>query len=453
MIDFFLFILANIILTILGFLSIQYYKSFSDFSPWEQALFSFITGIFLNFVIFFIASWGGFGLNWIIPLYFFVIIVMGWLHIRKSWWKNPLKHFHLPKREKPFQAKNLIVVWLGTLIAFRFIFSLFQSVYLPSYFDDEKWNWTLKSKSIYYEWWLWFDSSIPETYLWGGWHKEYPLGWVLYKVYITKFIGWWDDSIINLIHPIFAYWVIFLIVFWLIQGYVARLTILYIITSLPLFSWHAGVAYFDLFVGILLALIFYNFLKFFETKNKAYLFIIPWIVSLVINTKNEWIVLVLPALLPLFYLVTKEKIFTHAKEWLLLFAPLILSLPHVLFRIIYHLPLNPTSAVAKYGWHADAPGLLYDYFFRWWSYNIFWYVLVCILSVIFISKKYQIQKEERILLISLGILFSLILAVFFFTNNYQFLLDQTTIHRTMLIFMVPATIVIGKIYSANYFKD
>lgn len=79
-------------------------------------------------------------------------------------------------------------------------------------------------------------------------------------------------------------------------------------------------------------------------------------------------------------------------------------------------------------------------------------MFVCILSVILISKKCQIQKEERILLASLSILFFLILAVFFFTNNYQFLLDQTTIHRTMLIFIVPATIIIGKIYATNYFK-
>lgn len=56
--------------------------------------------------------------------------------------------------------------------------------------------------------------------------------------------------------------------------------------------------------------------------------------------------------------------FTHKKEFLLLLAPLLLAVPHMLFRIIYYLPLNPTSAVAKYSWHADAPGLLYDYFFR-----------------------------------------------------------------------------------------
>jgi hypothetical protein len=257
---------------------------------------------------------------------------------------------------------------------------------------------------------------------------------VMYKTYITQFLGYWSDSLTALIHPIFFYFSIFLIVFGLTKSWPMRTVMLYLVSSIPLVSWHAWVSYYDLIIATELSLIYYFFYRYSETKNTIYLHIIVWIALLALNTKNEWAILVFPSLLPLFYFLIKEKIVRNAKEWFWLFAPFLLAIPHMIFRVMYNLSFNPHSSTASYGYHSEALLLLKQYFFEGWSYNIFWYILPVLLIL---SYKKIFHGAFRYIFTSILLFFLIALSVFLFTNNFQYLLDQTTIHRTLLIFIVP----------------
>lgn len=108
-------------------------------------------------------------------------------------------------------------------------------------------------------------------------------------------------------------------------------------------------------------------------------------------------------------------------------------LPHMAFRWIYHLPFNPIETGAKYGFHSDALNLFFTYFTQWGSYNIFWYAFL--VSTIFFFRDLMKEKYRGVIL-SIGSLMFAVFAVFSFTNNYQFLLDQTTINRTLIVIMM-----------------
>lgn len=450
MIALFLFIIANLLLLVFWYLVLLRYQWEENLSLSEKILWSYVIWLVINFVIFFLLGWGQLGFHIVIPLYLIVGIASWFYLIKKKKISLRFWRLHLPKYS--FSFKHIPLFVIAWFILFRIFFSFFEAINIPSYFDDEKGNWNLKSKIIYYDQAIWIDKNDDNTYLWWSWHKEYPLGFILYKTYITQFLWYWDDSVTALIHPLFFYFAISVIIFWLMQSWPMRIITLYMVTSIPLVSWHAGVSYFDLFIATELTLIYFLFIRFTETKNKTYLHLIVWVAVLTLNTKNEWWVLIFPSLLPILYFIIKGKVFSHLKDWWYVLIPFLLTVPHLIFRAVYHLSFNPHSKSASYWWHGEWVTLLKEYFFSGWSYNIFWYILLILLITSY--KRYTVGAL-RYVFMSLFFLFIIILLVFLFTNNFQFLLDQTTIHRTMLLFMVPIMIYLLSVHEkeiSSFFK-
>lgn len=157
-----------------------------------------------------------------------------------------------------------------------------------------------------------------------------------------------------------------------------------------------------------------------------------------ISTKNEGIALVLPAIavgIISAWIVRKaspKRALADAALFALGAAPV---LPYLLYRAVYRLPLSPTGK-NEFGFHPDSLAMYWTYFTDWGSYNVFWYALP--LLAVFLWRKFA-SRDLLPVTVSLAAIAGAIFVTFSFTNNYQFLLDQTTINRTLLVFMVPAT--------------
>lgn len=327
------------------------------------------------------------------------------------------------------------------LVAFRLFFSAFNTYYVPSYFDDEKGNWNAKAKQIYYAGEIVTDDPKSLAYVGGGGHPEYPLQFILYKTYLTEMAGGWNEPLVNSVTILFWLAVLTLVYasfaspFW---GVVA----VYALCSLPLVSWHVGRAYFDLVVASYFLLGLINLRKFAITKDAVRLVLVGILAYSVVFTKNEGMVMVVPSLAVGFgslWLLSHKRNELPKLSWkslALLAVPFAFILPHMVFRAVYHLSFNPHSAMAAYGFHSESLNLYWTYFTQWGSFNVFWYALPLVIAMTW--RKWS-KPQNLPVAASLAAMLFAMFAIFSFTNNFTFLLDQTTINRTLLIFMVPVT--------------
>lgn len=106
-----------------------------------------------------------------------------------------------------------------------------------------------------------------------------------------------------------------------------------------------------------------------STKDDIFLVLIGICLYSAIFTKNEGMILIAPSiLLGVGYYLFRER---TLRKSLYIIAPMLLIVPHLVYRWIYSLPFNPMEGAAKYGFHSDSLSLFFTYFTQWGSYNIF----------------------------------------------------------------------------------
>lgn len=413
-------------LLIVGVLSVNFLDRRNTLTLTEKYVMGFIFGIALNSFLLFIFAWSGISIGVVKFIDIILLLGLAFMNYRNNIWRR-LVSYDAPAYR--FTKRDWFMIPIVVLILFKAFFSFFNSTHVPSYFDDEKGNWNIKSKIIYHAGII-STSSGSEAYLGGGGHMGYPLNFILYKAYVADFMGTWDESYINLITFLIFNLVIVLVIFsfpnrlfWVIVGY--------LIYSIPLVSWHSGTSYYDLMYACfyLLSLIF--LLRYISTKDDIFLILIGICLYSAIFTKNEGMILITPSiLLGVGYYLFRER---TLKKSLYLVAPMLLIIPHLIYRWIYSLPFNPMEGAAKYGFHSDSLSLFFTYFTQWGSYNIFWFVFFA-LTIYFFRDLWK--EKYRPIAIAIGSLIFAVFVVFSFTNNYQFLLDQTTINRTLIVLMM-----------------
>jgi hypothetical protein len=428
---FLLFLLANLLLAFLGAFLVALADRSGKFSVLETWIYGYFAGILVSGIVFFLSGWAAAGFFWIKYLLLAATLALGGI-LWKSGRLAKLFRVSLPKW-KMDGKRMLLAIPILLLLAFRIFFSLFQSLEVPSYFDDEKGNWNTKAKEIYYAGKIPVTNSEDPAYLGGGGHKEYPLNFILYKVYLADFLGKWSEPAANAVTLIV--WVLTLVlVFRAFSDPLWGAIAAYVLSSIPLASWHAGIAYFDLMVAAFFLLALMNLSEYRKTGDTVRWFLIGLLLASAILTKNEGMVLVMPSIAAAVALVLFRKWRPKKSEIAWFFLPLAFILPNLAFRAVYKLSFNPHSTQAAYGFHSDSLNLYWTYFTSWGSYNVFWYALPVVLIL---TWKFWKKDENAPVGAALVALVAIIFLVFSFTNNYQFLLDQTTINRTLLIFMVP----------------
>lgn len=286
-----LYILANLILLFIGLGIVNLLDNNNTLTLVEKYVVGFILGIAVNSFLLFTFGWAQIHMSTVKFVDIGILLILIFFNYRKDIWKRLLSSaFRMPE----FTKRDLIVIPFLLLILFKVFFSFFHSTNVPSYFDDEKWNWNIKSKTIYN---VGIISTVPtdEAYLGGGGHKGYPLNFILYKVYVADFMGMWNESYINLVTFIIFNLVILLVILSFPNrtlGIIAG----YLIYSIPLIVWHSGTAYYDLVYASFYLLSIMFFMRYVEKQDNIFLVLIGILLYSTIFTKNEGMILITPSI-------------------------------------------------------------------------------------------------------------------------------------------------------------
>ena len=407
------------------------------------------------FNIQFIHIWIGyaeyFSLLWLIIFGIFVRLwrkdfhMIDCLHsLRISWdMKDILSSFtHLSLGKKIFTFIGWFSVCAIWVLSFLF------TAYFPSYSDDSFTNWHKPSINIYY------DDGIKifwpeEEILWRG-RLWYPLFIPLYKALIADMFGVWNDIYANIWHYLsFFFFIIGISTITWLQSKNIFYTLLPSITivGLPLVFFHISEGYLDLACALYSVWTLYFLLLFLQKKDIDFLLMAILFWSILSHLKNDGIVIYLLGIILAFvFLLSLEK------KWGEIFSLLKINWQKTIFACIIILwCVVPFIGIKSYYdfWYNQAAGevtwvgisskvhweifwVFPHIFFSQDNYNIA-LIFITWMVIIWLKKN---MKELRLIIFAWIFIFLLLLWVFLFTENYQWVMNQTTVNRVFTMLCV-----------------
>ena len=239
--------------------------------------------------------------------------------------------------------KRALLILFTITIVWKLSFMFFNAIVIPPIFDDAITCWSYKAKVIY------FNKSIemnPDNPLFlGGAYSLYPLAPSLFRVWIALIMGGWHEGYIQL-HSLIILVSLLLLIFINLKEYTSffmRVLSCYLIISVPLFSTHAYAGYADIILSCYITICFILLMKWYFTKENNILIIAAASMAMAIFTKNEGLVLYLPAALITFsyycYKVAMKLDEKVKAVSLYILTLCIVAGPWIVFKIVYNIPL------------------------------------------------------------------------------------------------------------------
>lgn len=356
--------------------------------------------------------------------------------------------FNLIELKKSFyfisKTQKIFSVLVLFFISWFIILSFLYNTNFPSYADDSFWNWNAASINIYNDWWIKFFGDKSEI-LW-RWRLGYPIFFPIYKSVFSSFLWVWSDIYSKLFQwMIFFFWIIFISYFSFQKTknvFYSFLPVVLIIW-LPLTFFHSVESYMEMSSTIYSIITIYLFYEFI--LNRDYEIFSLWLLFglILANIKNEWLIVYLSWIiisLILYLLITKT--FKLAISGLIrnktifiknIFFILYFFIPFLLVRFINNLSFNPvwtkaTEIGISNSIHTEILPVLPSIFFWMDNYNI---ILIWLWILIFlIIKNFKVKEFNKIWpAIPWFMIFIIFFLVFLLTDNYKFVLDQTTVNR------------------------
>lgn len=335
------------------------------------------------------------------------------------------------------------IFWLSFLIV-----TFIQTTYFPTYADDSFGNWNRPTYNIYYDGWIkifWDESEIL-----GRWRLGYPVYVPLYKALLSDVVGGFDDIYINMWQRLVFLWIlmfIFIVTFSTTKNIFYSVLPIGLVLALPLVFFHAGEWYMELASATYSLLTIWAFWKFLEDKNYEYisLWLLLWFMLSYI--KNDGFVVYLPGILiALVVILLSSKTLVATLKWffkntynLLLsgFFFVFFFLPFLIIKNYYHLGFNQAAWIESWVGisstiHREIFKVFPWIFMKMDNYNV---VLILILCIFWwaIFKRKQLSWASKFLLYAPLAIFLVLLLVFLLTDNYRFVMDQTTVNRVFTI--------------------
>ena len=337
-------------------------------------------------------------------------------------------------------AEKVFTIILSVFSVYFICISGIFNFNLPTYADDSFGNWDKPAHNIYTDWWIklfWDESEI----LW-RWRLWYPIHMPTYKALISNFTWWVNDIYFNTWQRlVFVFWLLFIfsITFDKTKNIFKSILPIWLICCLPLVFFHSFEWYMELPCTIYSIITIWIIYKFLERKDYSYLSISILLCCILSHIKNDgllgyaaWIVISLIITL----IINKEllsviKTFVRDKKELYksIFYIIYFLIPFLIIRFINNLSLNPVAWTDTTSFvHREIFNQYSHIFFMMDNYNIILVIIFILLSLLFLQRK--IHKNNNMFLILPWLLIFLIFtAVFLFTENYLFILDQTTVNR------------------------
>lgn len=368
-------------------------------------------------------------------------------------------------KSKAFSSKFKWYDWLLVVLIFeKFTFTLWQLIRIPVYHSDTMKHWATQAHAIFggVNWsmeigavnFMAINLKVP---------IDYPLNLPIWAANNAFLSGGWSDFSPRVSGLFFLIVIAGIIgsTFWrLTKNRSLALGSVLIITALPLQVWHAASGYGDIGVEAFLVAALAVFLR----KE--------WVVAGLLLAgagwcKNDGIAIYFAGFAAMFFsyqlfekrFSVKEKM-KNAGAFLLGYA---IIFPWLFFQSRYHETafekmLSPLTKLFSFVEKNEAPvpklmqvtppepvrdslPLFYDYVLTGSSHGMFW--LVFLLG--FAGLLWFLLKDNfgRSLVIFTLVTLAVIYYVFSYTPAYEYLVIQTTIHRTMLQFSAAALLVLG----------
>jgi len=350
----------------------------------------------------------------------------------KAW---PTQGLDFLKRILKFPKVELL---LSCLVLIFIALTLVNALNQPLTGWDSVANWSFKAKSIFEHQKIIFDPN--QAYFWKDFsYPNYPwqlsVGWA----YLGFLIGNFSDMANNLVSFGFYLGAVILLYDFLLKYTSRRLSLLFawFLASSSLFMYHGYAQYGDLPLG---ALALAGFICLFETYRqvdyKKYL-LAGIFMGIATLSKNEAIFFVLASLPWLWLSLKRFDKKLKQKNILFYFIGLAsTSLFWWLFKLINNLGVRNTES--GFYWHPEIIPKIFDAWFSFSSFNLFWFGFFLILIM-----NFKAIKQDRHLFF--GYLYLLLILgqfifVYIFTQSYTYALDGTVVSRNILSFLPIAMI-------------
>jgi len=342
-------------------------------------------------------------------------------------------------------AFAILALWIGAKLGSVFLEASFRPIY-----SADSWRvWSACAKVFFNTHSLLLDVPAQDFFGKSAVRRIifYPLHTNLIQVWMSLWMGTFDEVLIKFYNPI--YFLSMAIGFYYISlreiNRIAALTLLVIILSSPLLSYHSVEANSDLMLGVYIFFASAAFLKAMR-GNSAYWILTGIYSAEALLTKQEAFFFILPLLLSAIgYLKFDIKRGSRKFAYILpLLVPLLAVIPWYIFTAYYGLSwekmadwiVNLTSSALvndpnRITEHLTFhPEIITGYLYWLVSLNNF-NVIILFLPLLLITKK-KIKKESLHILFPIVCYMVFFLLIYMFTSYYAWFLIGTIFYRNIL---------------------
>ncbi len=388
---------------------------------------------------------------WVSEYIVLLLLLIIWLILKIYFWDYALKKYASTLKCDIFCAgmrKSFMGLWkiqqvfsvsLGVYIFLFLLLWFAYNVSFPTYFDDSFGNWTLGAINMYFDGGYKVFGESDEI-LWKWWRINYPIYVSIFRALVADFSGFWYEIYQNLFQYISFFLTVvftFVISFKKTKDIFLSLLPAFFLTSIPLVFFHITDGYMDLASGLYSVFVIYFFYRFLKKYDYEYFTLWVLFGALLIGTKNDALVVYFPWIVFGFmaYLFFHQEIgkflqglFTKNNMMKLIGIVIFFVFPPFFIRFYHGLALNPQANDGFENpaiWHPEIFTYFDDIFI--WENN---YNLILLLLPLLLLKFGRWRNS--FILYSVMFIFAIFVAVFLFTSNYRWVLDQTTVNRAFM---------------------
>jgi hypothetical protein len=332
---------------------------------------------------------------------------------------------------------------ISALIGLKVVYVFFEALIKPVYGWDALWNFSLRAKIFFFEKMVPLAKASP--YFLGGGMKQYPLQIPLIETWSFLVMNSWDDVKIKIIFPL--YFCALLIIFYAAlrneKNRTHSLFFTFLLSSLPLLTYHATIEYADFVVGVYFFSASVYLYRYFQENENRYLILSALLAGFAGWVKDEGI---------MFYLICIFALWLYSgiKNWKKVAAyclPLLfLTIPWLFIKQLLGLSLGnePNFAFSNLSsylsFHPEVIGKIMEKTFLAGNWHLL--PLALIVFLIFYYKKIFFSNKKYLFL-CLGLGWGFFMYLYLFTYNSSMIIPDIILSRNYLTYLPLAMLLIG----------
>ena len=343
----------------------------------------------------------------------------------------------IPSVRAPAFAKrerSAITAVASAFLCVAFAYAAFHALVLPSAQWDSLSNWTMRSEVSFYDHAIAFDRDESR----GVAKPQYPFLFHALQIAANQGQREWNDHAANgilFLLSLSSFAALFLIL-KMLRGTATALLGISLITGIPLLAFHLAQGYADLPLAQFLLLALVATVAALETSDGRWLFLASVLVVAGAWTKLEGLFAgVLPYLL-LLGIFWKQRAFSAT---ILLRNAALAILPSILFPLFalaHGLLLTAHTSDAALAWSTEGFSRILPALFASGSLGAGFFALLAATLILVLpgnENRMTLDPKLRMTLLWGGMVFLEYLVLYLFTSNVQFLLNEQSFYRQMLV--------------------